>query len=259
MNTTRAFAETTLRRTARTAGLLYAVIIVGSVFGGVLTEMSLSAYRVAPGDIASAADGMLASPWLFRIGFVGYFTVFLSDLAVAVLLYALLRSVNHNLALLAAAFRLGEAIIIALNSIHQYTAFQLMSGTDYAGVFNAEQVNALATMSLDAHRAGYLVGQALFAVHCLLLGYLLYKSGYFPRLLGALLMIAAVAYMAESTAYFVLPGDAGVQGVISLAVGVSAFAAELWLTYWLLFRGAAIQQRYERMSLNPNGAAAAAA
>lgn len=233
------------QRTAKVAGILYLIIVLGSIVGGVFSEMYIQSHLV--GDIADPANTMIVPDWLYRIGFSIYLVVYLSDLAAALLLYVLLKPVSRNLALLAAFFRFAEATILGINMLNHYNAFLVLNGVDYLAVFQPVQLQALASMLLDAHRAGYLIGQVFFGFHCLFLGYLFFKSGYFPKALGVFFVAASFGYLTESFTYFLLTNFEALEAIIGWIVAVPAFLAELSLTYWLLFKGADIERRYNQV------------
>lgn len=231
------------KRTIRIAGVLYLVIVIGSIMGGVLSEMYIQSHLAG-----SAADTMGLPEWTYRIGFSVYLLVYLSDLATALVLYILLKPVDRGLALLAAFFRFAEAVILGINLLNHYSAFLILSGADYLAIFPSGQLEGAVQLLLDAHRSGYLIGQVFFGIHCFFLGYLLFKSGYFPEVLGVLLIAACFGYLIESFAYFLLSDHSTVEAVTTWIVALPAFLAELSLTYWLLFKNADVEMRYNQIS-----------
>ncbi len=230
------------KKTAKVAGLLYVIIILGSILGGISTELYMQSHLVE--TAADTANTIFVPDGLYRTGFSIYLLVYLSDLATAVVLYVLLKPVDKNLALLAAFFRFAEATILGINMLNHFNAFLLLQGNAYLGVFQPDQLQAMASMFLKVHRSGYLISQVFFGFHCFFLGYLLFKSGYFPKALGILLIAASFGYLTESFAYFLLPNYEAVETIISWVSAVPAFLAELSLTYWLLFKGTDIEKRY---------------
>ncbi len=214
---------------ARTAGVLYLVIIVF----GLLGELVVRAGIIVPDDPAMTADRILSQAVLFRGGFVADSVMVLSDVALAVLLYVLLAPVSRAVALMAMCFRLAQAAVLALNLVHYHAALLLLTGQAYAGLLDPDARHALAALFLDLHGHGYDIGLLLFGVHCLLLGYLVYRSGYLPRALGGLLMAAAVTYLLGSYTRFLLP-----EHVATVApIYVVAIVAEVSVCLWLLIRG----------------------
>jgi hypothetical protein len=232
------------------AGLLYLVIILGTIISGVLSEMYMQSNPVIPGDAAGTANNFVVSEGLYRIGFAGYVAVYLSDLAVALLLYVLLKPVSRSLALLAAFFRSAEAVILGMNMLNHFAAFSLLNSADYL-ILGPDQLHAGAEFFLNLHRSGYLIGQAFFGLHCLVLGYLLFKSGYFPRILGIFMATASLAYLTESFAFFLSSNYDAIEAGITWVVALPAFVAEISLTFWLLFKGVGIQEQGDRVQVSP--------
>jgi hypothetical protein len=221
--------------TARVAGALYLAIIVFGLFAEVVVRGSL----IEPGDAAATAENVLASEWLFRAGFAADLIVFLCDVALAVVLYVLLRPVSRTLSLLAAAFRLTQTAIIGFNLLNMFMAlFVLRQGTGDSAT--------LALLYLEAHKYGYILGLTFFGVSTGIVGYLAYRSSHLPNLLGLLLGLAGVGYLTDSFLFFLVPGYAGGASAIILA---PALFGELWLCLWLLLARA--RRPFERTAAIP--------
>jgi hypothetical protein len=94
---------------------------------------------------------------------------------------------------------------------------------------------------LDAFNSGWLIGLVFFGLHCLLLGYLVYRSGYLPGILGILLMVAGIGYLVDSFANFLLPDYNDYATVFLVIVAVPALLAEVPLCLWLLWKGANVK------------------
>lgn len=231
-------------KTAKAAGILYMIIILGSILGGIFTEMYMQSHLA--GNALEPANTLVIPDGLYRVGFVIYLLVYLSDMATAVILYELLKPVNKGLALLAAFFRFAEATILGMNLQNHYNAFLLLQGNSSLAAFQFDQIQAMASFYLNTHRSTYLISQIFFGVHCFFLGYLLIKSGYFPKFLGTFLIAASFGYLVESIAYFLLPNYEGIGAVVTWISAVPAFLAEISLTYWLLFKGANTEKQYKQ-------------
>jgi hypothetical protein len=219
------------KRIARLAGLLYLAIIVLAGF----SEGAVRATMIVPGDAAATAANIRASELLFRAGFVADLMAFLSDAAVSVLLYVLLRPVNRTVSLLAAVFRLlAHPAIAAVNLLNHFGALVLATGAGYLSALEADQLDALALLAMDMHSYGYLIGGAFFGVHLLLLGWLVIRSEMFPSALGFLVVLAAAGYLVESFGMFLLPAH---EALYSGLVVVTAVAGEVVLCLYLLVKG----------------------
>ena len=217
-----------IKRTARIAGVLYLAIFVIfplSTFGRQTIFVS--------GDAAATAENLVANDGLLRWGMVGESAVFLIEVVLAALLYVILRPVSRSISLAAAFARVGEAVIQAANLLFSFLAILLVGGTGYLAVFEPEQLDALAQLVLDGNELMILVWGLFFALHLALLGWLVYKSGFFPRILGILLLLAGVGYFAESFGKILAP-DLG--DVLTTVVLVLAIPGELVFALWLVIK-----------------------
>jgi hypothetical protein len=218
---------------ARVAGFLYLIIIVF----GISSEVFIRSILVVKGDATTTAGNILASEGLFRFGFVLDSIMLLSDVAIAVLFYVLLKPVSKTLALIAAAFRLTQAAILGFNLLNYYAALLLLKGVGYATAFNSDQLNALAMLFLDMHSHGYDLGLLFFGLSSIILGYLVVKSDYFPEVLGYGLIAAAVVYLTGSFTRFLFPDYVSFIEPIYIV----PLIAELSFCLWLLLKGVRIR------------------
>lgn len=235
---TRHTADTSPLVYARVAGLAYLTIIVSGIFAEFVVRQSL----LVPGDAGATAANILASESLYRLGMAGDLLMLLADVVVAVALYALFREVSKGLALLAAFLRLAQGAVLGANLIHVYVPLLLLgSGSGYLGALGPDQLEALALLHLNAHAYGYAIGLAFFGVHCAVMGYLVLRSGYVPRVLGVLLVLASAGYLIDSFARTLLADYAEFETVLGLVVLVPAFVGELAFALWLLVKGVRVQ------------------
>ena len=220
-----------VRTYARITGLLYLIIIVCAGF----SQGYVRATLITPGDPAATAAAIQGAEGLFRLGLVADLIAFLADAAVAVLFYVLLKPVSRTLSLIAAVFRLiAHPAIGSLNLLNHWAGLLLLGGGGSLTAFEPAQLEALSLLALDLHGYGYLIAGAFFGVHCALLGYLLFRSELFPRLLGLLLAAAAVGYVTESFTHFAAPAYADLG---SAMVVLTATVAEVGLCLYLIVRG----------------------
>lgn len=210
---------------ARAAGILYLVIIVCALYSEVIVRSGL----VVPGDAVATASNISRSDFLFRTGLVFDLVAFLSDVVVAVLLYVLLRPVSQVLSLTAAGFRLTGTAIYGVNLLNHLAPLLLLGGSDYLGVFDPGQVEAIALFFLELHGHGYDLGLVFFGFHCLAVGYLLYRSGFMPKVLGALMVLAGVGYLIGSGTLFLFPDRADAVAFVYVAPLIGELAFGLWL------------------------------
>lgn len=238
-------AETSPLAIARIAGALYVLIIICAGFA----EGYVRAGVTVPGDAAATAGNIAASEGLFRAGLASDLVAFLCDAVVAILLYVLLRPVSRTLSLLAASLRLvAHPAIASVNLINHYMAMRFASGADTLGAFEPAQLHALTSLFLDAHHTGYLIAGVFFGVHCAVVGYLLYSSTYFPKVLGVLLVLAALGYLIESFGGFLTTGH---EALLIWIVSVPAVVGEVSFALWLVIKGVNVERWRERVVALP--------
>ena len=215
---------------ARAGGALYLVIVVTALFA----EAYVRGRLIVSGDPAATAANILGSPTLFRLGLASDMLNCVLDVAVAMILYALLRLVDRNLALLAALLRIVADAILGVTGLFHLAAIVILGGSGSLRAFDLPQLQSLAYLSLDLHGKGYGISLIFFGLGCGILGYLVYRSGYLPRSIGVLLVIAGAGYWFNSFAGIVSPPLASSAFPWTLLPG---FFSELALSFWLLLKG----------------------
>lgn len=211
---------------ARFAGVLYLIITVAAIFA----HMVIPEQFIVAGDAAATAANIAANETTFRLGMVGgELIILLSEIVLSVVLYVLLKPVNKTLSLVAAVSRLAMTTIHGLNLLNYYFVLQLLNGADFLTAFNPEQVNALVTLFLDAHSIGFTIGIAFLVPHVLILGYLIYQSGYFPKVLGILFIAAGIGYLFDTIGLLLIPSYTTTPGLIALVIAVAEIAFPIWL------------------------------
>jgi hypothetical protein len=159
-------------------------------------------------------------------------------------LYLLLKPVNKNLALLAILFNLIQTAVLVANKLNLLMPLFLLGNADYLKAFEPNQLSALTYIFVKAHDYGFGIGLIFFGFACLIYGYLLFRSGYFPRTLGVLMAIAGLSYLTDSFTLILAPVYAGTI----FPVLVFALIGELSLCLWLLVKGVNLP-RWEKLAL----------
>jgi hypothetical protein len=218
-----------INKTARMAGLLYLIYIVTTIAADVFGRSKLIVF----GDATATAQNIMASEWQFRMGITGDLVSAVFFLLAAWALYVLLKPVNKDLALLFLLLNLGGVAVYSLNLLNQFAAVLLLSGADYLKVFQANQLQALAMFFLNLHKNGYWIAQIFFGAWLFPLGYLVFKSGFIPKILGIVMMIHCVGWLLTFLQFFLFPGF----GVITYLTYPLGLISEFGLTLWLLIKG----------------------
>ena len=222
----RRWATTWSIRTASiTAGVALLLMSVVAILGNVVVVNGL----VTEGNATQTAADIVASAGLFRLGIASLILVIALDVVVAWALYRVFSPVNKSLSMLAAALRLVYSGVFMVAIAELLGVIRLLSNDGYRAVFGADQVNAQAMVGITAFKDIWYVSQFLFGLHLLLIGYLAYRSGYVPKLLGGLLAISGLGYAADSLGAVLSQGS-------WTAISSFTFIGEFLLALWLLIR-----------------------
>src|ERR671920_932916 len=139
-----------------------------------------------------------------------------------------------------ASARLAMTIVMAVNVFNSFGVLLLLSDAEYLTVFEPDQLHALALLVLNLHESGVYIWQVFFGLHWVAVGYLVAKSGYFPRILGIMLMVTCLGYLMDS--FGILFPSSGVLSIVSSAVLAVGVIGELSFTLWLLIEGVNVEQ-----------------
>ncbi len=215
---------------AKTAGLLYLLIAIAGAFsiGYVPSQI------VVAGDAQATANNIISKHGLYLAGIAGDVTVIILEVILTAMLYRMFRSVNATISSIAAYARIGMAVVMGINLFNYLLPMALLNGADYMSCFSKEQLNAASLFMIDAHQYGVYIWQIFFAIHMVALGYLIVKSGYYPKWLGILILIGSIGYIGDSIV--------NVTGADSYAIVINillviAVVGELGFTFWLLIKG----------------------
>jgi len=238
MNTpvmTERLGQASPRPRARITGVVYLVYFLTAVLGE-LFHRGL----VVSGDAAATANNILAHQPLFRLGLATGLLATACYIAVTARFYDLFKPVNRNLSLLAVFFSLVGCAISAFASLFQLAPFVVLGGSQYSSVFKVEQLRALALMFLELNTQSANIYLVFFGVYCLLIGCLIFRSAFLPRILGVPMVFAGLGWLT-----FLSPPLANYLSPYILVLG---FLAELSLMLWLLVMGVNVQRWKEQTS-----------
>ena len=224
---------------ARMGGFCWLMCFLTSIY-----PLILSTQLMVPGDAAATAASLLAHETLFRSGTAALLISTAFYIAATLFIYEVLKPVNRSLSLLAAFFSLVGCAVGALSCLFDFVPFIVLKGAPSLSVFTTEQLQALSYMFLVVRARANDIGLVFFGLHCLGIGYLILRSTFLPRIMGALMVVAGFGWLtflspplAQSLAPFnMLPGAVG----------------ELSLTFWLLVKGVNVQRWNEQAGTTPN-------
>ena len=223
-------ADISPQRYARAGGFFYLLIIAAGMFG----ELAVRGSTVVSGDAGATARNLMAAPALWRAGIAGDIVMHLCDIPVMLVFFVLLRPVNRNLAFLAVLFNLIQTAVLVANKLNLMLPIFLLGDAPYLRAFTPEQLQALSYVALRTHDFGFGVGLIFFGLACLVIGYLIFQSGYLPKVLGVFMQVAGVCYLTNSFALILAPA---VASRLFPFILLPPFVAELSLALWLVVKG----------------------
>lgn len=219
--------ETNPQLYARIAGILYLVIILTGLFGELFVRNKL----LVSGDATATANNIMNSELLWRMGISTQLIMQICDLPVMIILYFLLRPISKKLALLNLSFNLIQTAVLVANKLNLVAALFLLGDAAYLKSFSRDQLNTFSYFFIKLHDFGFGIGLVFFGFVCLIESYLLFKSGYFPKIIGILFFVAGVCYLTNSFALLIAPQFS------HIAILAPCLIAELFFSLWLIFKG----------------------
>jgi len=220
---------------ARIGGVLYLIIIVIGLFAEAFVRDKL----IVAGDAAATASNIRASELLWRAAIAGNLIHLVCAVFLTLILYVLLRPVSRNLALLAAFLDLMSIAIEASSKEHLLAALFPLGKADYLKAFTPPQLDAMVYLAIKSHSYGFGLSLIFFGFACLVAGYLIFRSGYLPRVIGVLMQIAGLSYLTNSFALVLAPR---IADLLFPAVLVPAFIGEASLCLWLMTKGVNVEK-----------------
>ena len=167
------------------------------------------------------------------------------DIPVMVILYMLLRPVNKYLALLGVLFNTIQTAVLVANKLILVIPLILLGNPEYVEAFGAIQFNALIYLLTEIHDYGFILGLIFFGFACSVYGYLIFQSGYFPKILGIMMIVASFSYLANSFTLILAPKY---YEIVFPLLGL-CLIAELSLSLWLIFKGVNVSRWEEAFAL----------
>jgi hypothetical protein len=222
------------RFTARMAGVMYLLSIVMGVVG----VLFVGAQFMVNGDAAATATNIVAHETLFRLSFAFFLIGLACYVVVTALLYRLLQPVNQTLSLLAALFSLIGCCLWAVGSLFQLATLSVLGGGGSFRAFAVGQVQDLAFTILKLNSLALSIGMVFFGFYCLLIGYLVFRSTFLPRVVGVLMALAGLGYLTN-----LYPP---LENALSTFLQVPGLLGEGSLTLWLLIVGVNVERWKEK-------------
>ncbi len=233
---------------ARIGGVLYLIIIVGGIFGEAFVRNRLIVW----GDATATAERIMSSELLWRVGVAGELFMLICTVALALIFYVLLRPVSRDLALLAVFFNLVSIAVEATNEVNLLATLSPLANADHLRALDPEQLHAFAYLRATSYAYGFAVSLIFFGCMSLVLGHLIFKSGYLPKLIGVLMQLAGLSYLTNMFALILSPPLAD---RLFPAILLPAVVGEGSLCLWLLAKGVNVSKWKARASVKPGPSA----
>jgi len=218
---------------ARVAGLLYLGMVPLGFFG-----MYGHSMLTVPNDTAATINNIMTSVSMYRLSIMSALIVQVVNILLVLVLYKLLKPVSKNYAVLMVVFFLVSVPITMLNELNQFAVLQLLNGNNYLNIFETDERYARVMMFLDLHEHGIHISGLFWGLWLFPMGYLVFKSGFLPKIIGILLMIGGFGYLIDAVTFFFFPNFKPIV--------LYTFWGELLLPLWLLIKGVNVEQWEKR-------------
>ncbi len=226
---------------ARIGGALYlAIIVLGAFAEGFVADKV-----IVTGNAAATAHNIIASPMLWHLSVAGDLIVAICAVPLLWIEYLLLRPVNTQLVVLAVLFNLVSLAVEAVSKLFLIAVLPTLANGEYLKAFDPQQLQILANLALKSHDIAFNIALIFFGCTCLVNGYLILKSGYFPKLIGILMQVAGWSYLTACFAALFAPA---VSDVISPAILLPPLIGESSFCLWLLVKGVNVAKWNERVN-----------
>lgn len=222
-------ATGSVRRAGLVAGVALLLLAGLAAFGDLVVVDGL----VTPGDAGTTADDVMASEETFRLGVASLYAVIVLDVVAAWALFRFFEPVSSWVSRLTAWFRMAFAAVFLVAAAQLAGVPALMGDDAYRTAFGERQLEAQALLKIESYNDIWMAGLLLFAVHLMGLGYLAYRSGYVPRVIGVLLVVAGAGYAFDTLS--------SVLSQSPVIVSTVTFIGEFVLAVWLVVRGGGVR------------------
>lgn len=221
--------DKTLNKTARLAGVLYFLFLIAGIFSFFYVPSKI----FVAGNAAATAANLLANELLFRLGIASNIFGQIIFIFLALLLYDLFKGVNKSQSRLMVALVISSVPITFVVILFQVLSLICLSGADFLNAFSLTQLQSLALFFMTAYNYGIIVVGIFWGLWLFPFGYLTYKSGFLPKLLGVLLVLGCLGYLADSLCFILFPAY---YPLVTQLSTIPASLGEIGMIFWLLFK-----------------------
>lgn len=233
MKTEKSFTDVSIKTGIRMAGYGLLAMFVTALLDSLFADPNLIVWSNAE----ETFNNLKESAFSYRLHIFFFMLIFILDIIVALGLYLLLKPVNKSISLLAGWFRVMYAAMIGAITINQFNVLYLINGATEWSAYEPSQLHAMVLLSLNAFDDGFSYALIFFSFHILILAYLVYRSGYLPKILGIFLFVAFFGYLVDGLANLLSPGfQAQNKALLAWFLGIAGIIGELFLTLYIVFK-----------------------
>lgn len=219
------------KNTGRLAGFLLLFLILTGVFAEFFVRQKLYVIN----DSFATTQNIIENQGLFRLGFVSDLVMSTLFFLYAYILYCIFKPINKNISLFLLLCVIISVAMFCQNALYQYSVLELLVNENYSKAFNTEQIQTLSMFFQNIHSKGYFVNQIFFGMYLFPLGYMIFKSGLVPKIIGVFLMLGCAGDLVSFFDYFLFPNH---ESVFINNITLPADIGEFSLCLWLLIMGA---------------------
>ena len=221
------------QRTAKIAGWLYLVLAITGGFGIMYVPSSI----LVMGDAEATANNIINSKLGFSLSIISNLVSQVIFVFLVLALSRLFKGINQKYNKLMVALVIVSVPITFINMLNLMGAQMLVSGADYLNVFETNQLNALAVFFIELYKNGIVIVEIFWGLWLFPFGYLVYKSGFIPKILGAFLILGCFSYMTESLVGLLNPE---LKEIISPFLMMPLALGEISMVLWLVIKSVKI-------------------
>ncbi|WP_431608659.1 DUF4386 domain-containing protein [Chryseobacterium sp. 'Rf worker isolate 10'] len=221
----------TPNKTARLAGFFYLIVILTGLFSLMYVPSKLIVWE----NPVLTFQNISSSVQLFRLSIASSIICYIAFTLLPLTLYQLLKDINENYAKLMVILALISIPISIINLQNKFSVLTIIEGTDYLKAFDAKQLQSQIMFLLSTYNKGFLIAQVFWGLWLFPFGYLVYKSGFLPKILGILLMLGCFGYLINVFGRIGIPhfSDYSISNYITLPATIG----EIGICLWLLLAG----------------------
>lgn len=218
---------TSENKIARSAGLLYLIVVVTGIFG----LMHVPGQIGFSDDAQSTYNNIVASEFLFRSGIAALIINQIAFLLLPFVLFMLLRPVNEKIAVLMVALAVVSVPIALVALSNRMDILSMLPNGRFADVFTSQELQGQVLLSLDGYRKTMFMATIFWGLWLLPFGYLVFKSGFLPKLLGVFLMLGCFGYLIDDFGFLLIEGynDLRISDFATMPASIGEIGTCLWL------------------------------